>query len=251
METDGSNTILPETLARFVRAMAPGTDDVFAELAERNAERGFPTVGPEVGGLLRLLARTTGARRVFEFGSGLGYSAYWIAPALPADGELVLTDLDADNLDRARAYLERGGYADRARFEVGDALETYRSYVGPFDLVLVDNHEDRYVETFELVREDVPRGGVVCADNVMGGAVVDTERAAPALEGDAGTAGDVGAGTTAEDDSGAAAEVGEGPEGMDESTRSVVAYLRHVRDDPEFETVLLPVGEGLAVSVRT
>jgi len=223
---DSLNTVLSEDVAAFVRAMTPETDAVADDLRARNVEAGFPIVGPEVGGVLRLLARLARTRRAFEFGSGMGYSAYWIAPALPADGELVLTDFEASNLETAREFFERGGYADRARFEVGDAIETYRGYDGPFDLVLLDNGAGEYVETFELVREDVPPGGVVCADNVMTGAAVREDLARTALEGD--------------------------PDwnAMDESTRGIVEYLLHVREDDAFETVLLPVGEGLTISVK-
>ena len=57
---------------------------------------------------------------------GSGYSAYWLAGALPADGELVCCEYDAGNLADARQYLERGGYADRVRFEEGDALAAIR-----------------------------------------------------------------------------------------------------------------------------
>ncbi len=223
---DSLNTVLSENAAQFVRAMGPETDAVAEELEAHNVERGFPIVGPEVGGVLRILARLAGTRRAFEFGSGMGYSAYWIAPAVPADGEIVLTEFEAANLDVARDFFERGGYADRARFEVGDARETYREYDGPFDLVLLDNEGEAYVETFELVRGDVPPGGVVCADNVMTGSAVDEVRALAALEGDPDW------------------------DAMDESTRGIVEYLLHVRADDAFETVLLPVGEGLAVSVK-
>lgn len=223
---DVLNSVLSDDTAAFVRAMAPDTDEVFEEMAARNVDDGFPIVGPEVGGVLRILARIASAERVFEFGSGMGYSAYWVAPVLPSDGEIVLTDLDQSNLDAARAYFERGGYADIARFEVGDALETYREYDGEFDLVLVDNREGEYRETFELVREAMPSGGVICADNVMTGPAVDDDLALAAVQGEPDW------------------------EAMDESTAGVVEYLRRVRDDPEFETCLLPVGEGLAVSVK-
>jgi predicted O-methyltransferase YrrM len=228
------DTVLPEEIARFVRAMVSEDDPVYRELAAYNEERGFPTVGPEVGAALRVLARTAGAERVFEFGSGLGYSAYWIAPVLPADGDLVLTDFDESNLETAREFLERGGYADRAAFEVGDALESFERYDGPFDLVLVDNLEEQYVETFERAREKLAPGGVICADNVMTGGAVDFDDALAALEGE-----------------------GEGSEGdeadseMSDSTAAVVDFLRHVRGAEGFETALLPLGEGLTVSVAT
>jgi len=201
---DSLNTVLSEDVAAFVRAMTPETDAVADDLRVRNVEAGFPIVGPEVGGVLRLLARLARTRHAFEFG----------------------TDFEASNLETAREFFERGGYADRARFEVGDAIETYRGYDGPFDLVLLDNGAGEYVETFELVREDVPPGGVVCADNVMTGAAVREDLARTALEGDPDW------------------------DAMDESTRGIVEYLLHVREDDAFETVLLPVGEGLTISVK-
>jgi predicted O-methyltransferase YrrM len=223
---DSLNTVLSDDVAAFVRAMTPETDAVFAELSQSDIDDGFPIVGPEVGGALRLLARLAGTERAFEFGSGRGYSAYWIAPVVGEAGELVLTDFDEANMAQAREYFERGGYADRARFEVGDALETYRQYDGAFEFVLIDNLEQEYRETFELVRDDVPHRGVICADNVMGGPAVQADRALAALEGEPDW------------------------DAMDETTRGVVEYLEHVRDDDEFETTLLPVGEGLAVSVK-
>lgn len=223
---DVLNTVLADDVARFVRAMAPETDPVFDELAENNVADSVPVVGPEVGGVLRLLARFVRPRRAFEFGSGRGYSAYWIAPVIPDDGELVLTDFDEANVAAARTYFERGGYAGRARFEVGDALDVYRASDGPWEFVLLDNLEQEYRETWDLVRDDVPSGGVVCADNVMAGPAVRTDLALAALEGDPDW------------------------DAMDETTRGVVEYLRTVRADDDFETALLPVGEGLSVSVR-
>lgn len=223
---DPLNTVLTDDVATFVRAMTPKTDAVLDEITEQDVADGFPIVGPEVGATLRMLARLADVHRAFEFGSGRGYSAYWIAPLIPAEGELVLTDFEESNLDKARSYFERGGYADRARFEVGDALATYREMEGPWDFVLIDNLEEEYRETFELVREDVPPGGVVCADNVMGGPAVDADLASAALEGDADW------------------------DAMDESTRGVVEFLQAVREDDDFETNLLPLGEGLSVSVK-
>lgn len=223
---DVLNTVLTDDVSRFVRAMAPETGAAFDEIAAANVADDVPVVGPEVGATLRVLARAVQPRRAFEFGSGRGYSAYWIAPVLPADGELVLTDFDGSNLERARASFEKGGFADRARFEARDALETYRDSEGPWDFVLVDNLEEEYPETWELVREDVTPGGVVCADNVMAGPAVQADLALAALEGD--------------------------PDwnAMDDTTRGVVEYLTTVRDDDAFETTVLPVGEGLSVSVK-
>ncbi|MFB6139850.1 MAG: O-methyltransferase [Halosimplex sp.] len=208
---------------------APADDPVLDEMEARADSEGFPTVGPEAGAVLRLCARLAGASSVFEFGSGFGYSAYWLAPAVGPDGRIVLTEVDEDELAQARTYFERGGYADRAVFEHGDALSVVGDYDGPFDAVLLDHENDRYVEGFEAVRGKVPVGGVVVADNVLHSSA------------------DPGFGPADLD----AVLRDEKPETGGSEHEWMAEYYRHVRDDPDFETTVLPVGEGLFASVRT
>lgn len=214
---------LTDDALRFVRAVGPQPDDILQEMDEHAEREGFPHVGPEVGGFLRLIARMVGAESVFEFGSGYGYSAYWFADALPDDGEIVLTEVDEGELEMAREYLERGGYDRLARYEYGDALETIERYDGPFDVVLIDHQKHRYVEAFEAVRNKLAPGAVVIADNAMSADEVVVLR-------------DL------------LAHVEGGDPGMNEGTRGIADYLDHVRADPAFETGVLPLGEGIAVS---
>jgi len=215
---------LPDVTEAFARTLAPERDDVIEAMDERADREGFPTVGPAVGGWLRLLARAVDAERVFEFGSGYGYSAYWVAPAIPDDGQIVLTEIDKDELDDARENLAAGGFANRARFEHGDAIETVDDYDGPFDLVLIDNEKHRYAEAFEAVRDKVAPGGIVAADNAIEAGPLDFEDVHALVRGE-----DVEA---------------------NEMSRGMADYLETVRDDPAFETSLLPLGEGMAVSIR-
>ena len=215
---------LPDVTEEFARTLAPVRDDVIEAMDERADREGFPTVGPAVGGWLRLLARAVDAERVFEFGSGYGYSAYWVAPAIPDDGQIVLTEIDKDELDDARENLAAGGFANRARFEHGDAIETVDDYDGPFDLVLIDNEKHRYAEAFEAVRDKVAPGGIVAADNAIEAGPLDFEDVHALVRGE-----DVEA---------------------NEMSRGMADYLETVRDDPAFETSLLPLGEGMAVSIR-
>jgi predicted O-methyltransferase YrrM len=217
--------VLPADLARFVRTVGPRPDRVLAEMERRGDRTGFPTVGPEVGGLLAVLARLTGAERVFEFGSGFGYSAYWVARTLGGGGLVVLTEYDDDELAAAREYFRRGGLADRAAFESGDALDAVERHGGPFDLVLLDHEKSRYRAGFEAVRSRVAPGGVVVADNVFAGGGVDHREVGGLLRGEAVDA--------------------------TEGSRGIADYLRAVRADDAFETVALPLGEGVSVSVRT
>ncbi len=234
---------IPDAIEAFATELAPPRDEVVREMDDRAAQTGFPTVGPAVGGWFRLLATLVDADRIFEFGSGFGYSAYWFATALPADGEVVLTEVDADELAAAREYFERAGLADRARFEHGDAIETVERYDGPFDVVLVDNEKDRYVEAFEAVRGKVGPGGLVLADNALtAGDYVDFEGVRSLVTGDRGPA-------TGDRDSDAEATHA-AADAYGEGTRGIADYLSHVRDAAGFRTALLPLGEGVAVSYR-
>lgn len=218
--------LVSKDVTRFAHVIGPQPDEILKQMDEYGAEIGFPTVGPAVGGWLATLCRLVDAERVFEFGSGFGYSAYWFARALPPAGEVVLTEIDEDELDRAREYFDRGDLAEHATFEHGDAIDYAREYEGPFDVVLIDNEKHRYEEAFDAIREKVARGGVVVADNAMTSTSVDFETVLELVEG----------GTVSK---------------STESTRGVAAYLERVRADPEFETAAIPLGEGIAVSHRT
>src|SRR5437868_14177104 len=113
-------------------------DAVLVAMEARADEHGFPIVGRATGRYLELAARAVGARRVMELGSGYGYSAYWFAQAVGAEGEVVCTDGDPDNARLAEQYLGRAGAWDRVRYRVGDAITGFAAETGEFDVVYCD-----------------------------------------------------------------------------------------------------------------
>lgn len=219
---------IPDSLEAFAATVGPDPDEVLVEMDRRAEETGFPTVGPAVGGWLQQLAGLSGAERVFEFGSGFGYSAYWFLRGMGETGEIVLTEIDSEELDDARRNLERGGFATQARFEHGDAIEIVDEYEGPFEIALIDNEKQRYVDAFESIRSKVPVGGIVVADNVIRGPFEFETLSALFGDGDASGIDDPNV----------------------DAARGIAAYLDNVRSADAFETTLLPLGEGLAVSRR-
>jgi len=115
---------MDDRVERYLTELA-GTehgDDVLTDMEEYAAERGFPIVGRATGRFLEVAARSIGARRVMELGSGFGYSAYWFARAVGERGEIVCTDGDPSNAERAQEYLTRAGVWPLIRYRVGDAL---------------------------------------------------------------------------------------------------------------------------------
>lgn len=229
----------PNSAASYAEAIGPDSDEVQREMETRSRREDFPIVGRVAGGWLMQIAAATDARRIIEMGSGYGYSASWWARALPEDGEILLTERDEDLLEDAENYLERADYGPDYSYLSGDALETAEELDGSFDVAFIDVDKPSYPDAFHAVRDRITSGGVVVADNVMWAG--DTE------EGDV-----VNYPALAEvyGDPERSLDDVEMPEDAEPGTRGVLDYLRETDAAPEFSTTLLPVDDGLSVSVR-
>ena len=142
-------------------------DALLTEMEQYAQEHGFPIVGRATGRFLEVAARSIGARRVMELGSGYGYSAYWFARAVGEDGEIVCTDGDPANAERAEQYLTRAGVWPRIRYRVGDALAGFAEETGEFDVVYCDVDKDGYPDCWRAARDRIRVGGLWLCDNVL------------------------------------------------------------------------------------
>ena len=136
-------------------------------MEREGAERNFLIIGRSVGVTIELLACAVGARRVFELGSGFGYSAYWFSRAVGPNAELHLTDSDPSNERRAMRYLARAGLDRPVRFHVGEALASLRETSGMFDVVYCDIDKKSYPDAWRAARERIRPGGLYICDNVL------------------------------------------------------------------------------------
>jgi predicted O-methyltransferase YrrM len=168
--------------------LIPPDDDLLFAL-EASSAAGLPAiaVSPAQGKLLGLLVGLMGARRILEIGTLGGYSALWMAKALPSDGHLRSLEINPLHAKVAAANFERAGVAGRIRLEVGAGAETLRRLASereaPFDLVFIDADKPGYPEYLELVLPLVRTGSVIIADNVVReGAVAEPGSADPNVQ---------------------------------------------------------------------
>lgn len=179
-----------EEVDRYAEStVAPHDEILDAAVAASEAAR-LPAIQVTAaqGKLLHLLARAIGARRILEVGTLGGYSAIWLARALPRDGRLVTLELSPEHAAVARANLKRAGLDGIAEIRVGPARQALEAMVekseGPFDLVFIDADKAGYPEYFTLAMRLVRPGSVVVADNVVrDGAVADATSADPSVRG--------------------------------------------------------------------
>jgi caffeoyl-CoA O-methyltransferase len=152
----------------YVKGLLARHDEpVLLEMEAEGKERGFPIVGRMVGVVLEILARSIGAKRVFELGSGFGYSGYWFSRAVGPDGELHLTDGDSENERKALDYLSRAGLDQPVRFHVGDAVSSLNATSREFDIVYCDIDKHGYPEAWRAARDRIRIGGLYICDNTL------------------------------------------------------------------------------------
>ena len=159
--------ILNEEIEEYLSGITEVDDPVYREMEEYGKSNDFPIVGHVVGRLLMLMAKSINAKRIFELGSGFGYSAVWFLRAIPEDGEIICTDRSPDNIARAKAYFERVNGGNRIRYLQGDALESMEKTEGFFDIVFLDIDKKEYPKAYNLIMPRLRTGGLLITDNTL------------------------------------------------------------------------------------
>jgi len=154
---------------QYIDEQLIGDDPVLdAALADSDAG-GLPAISVTAaqGKLLYLLAKAQNARRILEIGTLGGYSAIWMARALPPDGKLTTLEIDPHHAEVARKNVARAGLQDLVDVRVGKALETLATLNGPFDLFFIDADKPNIPEYFQWALSLSRIGSVIVVDNVV------------------------------------------------------------------------------------
>jgi predicted O-methyltransferase YrrM len=148
-------------------------DEALDAALQASDAAGLPTiaVAPNIGKLLHLLARATGARRILEIGTLGGYSTIWLARALPADGRLITLDFDPEHTQIARANITRAGLGHLVEQRGGRAVDSLSQLVEageePFDFIFIDADKESYTDYLEWSLRLSRPGTMIIADNVV------------------------------------------------------------------------------------
>jgi len=154
-----------------------GDDPVLDATRKASRVAGLPdiAVSPTQGKFLHLMARMIGAKRVLEVGTLGGYSAIWLARALPADGELITLEYDPKHADVARSNIKNAGFEDRVEVITGAAIDTLPTLGGMFDFSFIDADKKSNPDYFQWALKLSRQGSVIVIDNVIrGGRVIET-----------------------------------------------------------------------------
>ena len=205
--------VLHEPVRNYLYALGQVDHPILREMQAYGESRGFPIVNCEVGRVLYQLTILSRAKKVFELGSGFGYSTLWFALALPPGGVVHHTDGDPENTRRAKAYFKKAGLLKKVRFHTGDALRSLARTPGSFDIYYCDIDKDGYPDAYRAVAQRAKPGNLVLTDNLLWSGKVARPR-------------------------------------PDRTTRAILEYTRLFWKDRRFASSMLPIRDGVGFHLR-
>ncbi|HKM46277.1 MAG TPA: O-methyltransferase [Terriglobales bacterium] len=197
----------------YMYTMLPPRDEVLAEMEVDAAKNDYAIVGPAVARVLYQLAKISGAKRVFEMGSAIGYSTIWWARAVGEGGAVIYTDGDRKRAEKARRYFERAGVSQRIKVRVGDALEILSEEKEQYDIIFNDVDKIDYPRVPRLALPRLKSGGLFIADNVLWSGKL-------------------------------------GKPNPDAQTKAILEFNKLICESQDLFTTILPIRDGVSVSVK-
>ncbi len=154
----------------YIQDLYASEDTLLKKIRRRALREDFPIhIHPEEGKLLQLLIQMMQTRKIVEIGTHAGYSAIWMARALPPDGILHTIEKSQKRYDLAQKTFQDFERKTLIRSHLGDAynvLQTLKDQ-GPFDLVFIDADKISYLDYLEWAVQNVREGGLIIADNTL------------------------------------------------------------------------------------
>ncbi len=176
------------------------------------------SLSPQEGKFLQVLVKLSGVKKIVEIGTLGGYSALWMADALPADGNIITLEKDETRAAKAAGHFTQFDTGKKIDLRTGDALETLPNLQGPFDMIFIDADKLNYMNYLNWAEKNIRKGGLIVGDNtflfgaVYAAAPVDRVR------------------KTAFD--------------------AMTAFNKRLGDDRLYTGILLPTPEGMTVAIK-
>jgi caffeoyl-CoA O-methyltransferase len=215
---DASDAILQPEQARYLEGIEPARDALLAEMEQYARDHRQPISDPEVASFLAVAARASGAKRLVEVGTNIGYGAIVLARAAGPDARLVTIDNDPSMCEVARSFIERAGLVERIDVVHADALAALATLEGDIDLAYIDCVKEHYPAYLDLILPKLSARGIIVADNVLWKGLV------------------------APDDGPPPSEIGR--------VQALRTFNHAIVSDSRLRGVILPLGDGVAYAVR-
>lgn len=205
-----------EYIIRYIRDTIPSSEGFIKELEEYAKVNSVPISQPESIRLTEILLKLKNPERILEIGSAIGYSA--IKMALASNAEITTIELSEEMADKAEENIEKMGLSHRIKVLRGDAAQVIKTLDTEFDVIFMDAAKGHYMDFFNECDRLIKKGGLLISDNVLY------------------------KGMTATDDLVVRRKI--------TIVRRLRAYLEMLKENKDYSTAIIPIGDGVALSIK-
>ncbi|MCI8724524.1 MAG: O-methyltransferase [Hungatella sp.] len=211
--------IVEERIRDYLYSLEPDEGQLCEAIAREALERNIPVIKKETKALLKTLLVAKQPRAILEVGTAVGYSALLMAQVMPEDCRITTIEKYEPRIVEAKENFARAGVADRVTLLEGDAGDILRQLEGTYDFIFMDGAKGQYLNWLPDILRLMPGGGILFSDNVLqDGDVVQSRY---------------------------------GVERRDRTIHGRMReYLYQIKHMDQLESAVIPVGDGVAVSVR-
>ncbi|WP_223591245.1 O-methyltransferase [Neobacillus bataviensis] len=211
--------MLNEKLHFYIEELIPGRNPLFSEMENYAQVHKVPIM--EIAGIEALLQllRIQNSKKILEVGTAIGYSALRMANALPK-AQIVTIERDEERIQAAKEFIKRSEHAQQIILVEGDALEVEEgvSKFAPYDTIFIDAAKGQYKKFFEIYSKYLSDDGMIITDNVLfKGLVAESEIESKRIR---------------------------------NLVKKIDDFNHWLMDHPDYDSVILPVGDGVAISKR-
>ena len=208
----GLDRILQRAQAEYLDTLLPPRDALLARMEEYAADHDHPIADPEVAQVERLLVRLLRPQRILEIGTNIGYSVIVMGRECAKNAVIETIELDREILATAKRFAAEAQLPCKVTFHQGRALEMLPQLDCAFDFVFIDCVKTEYEQYLDLLLPELDSGAVILCDNLLWG-------------------GKVAAGV------------------HDPSTDALRAFNHRIMTDPQLDSIILPLGDGVGIPV--
>lgn len=213
-----SDAISPEYVTEYIRGSIRPNDGILKELEEYAAKNDIPIAAPETAKLLSVLGNMINPCNVLEIGCAIGYSAIILASTLKPGGSVTTLEYDAALAEKARQNIERAGLSDTIKTVCADAKDYISALNGVYDYIFLDGPKAHYIYMLDDCVRLLRKGGILVSDNILY------------------------KGMTASDSLVIRRKI--------TIVKRLRKYIKELCGRADLETSIIPIGDGVAVSVK-
>lgn len=211
--------IVNDRITAYIRSLDAGNGPLCDGIEEEALASHVPIIRKETSALLKTLVAMKQPKRILEVGTAVGYSALLMGRVMPADCHITTIEKYGKRIPIAKENFKKAGMGDSVTLLEGDAEEILENLTGPYDFIFMDAAKGQYLHWLPAVLALLPPGGVLVSDNVLqDGDIIESRYA------------------------------------VERRNRTIHArmreYLYTLTHTEELETAIVPIGDGITVSVK-